>query len=624
MSNGIKNLKVGLKLYILVGTALALMLALVIAGVMLMGNINKSTDIIAVKWMPSCTLSNEMDTSLSNLRRYKLTVVTGRTDEEVNTNIDKVEAEIAKLDGYISDYGDYVSTTEGRRLYETLQTAWNAYKQVDTRIMDLAKAGQLEDAEVLLKGDEGTRVYNDLSASFNNLSDFNTKGSEDAHVDSTRTYKTALVVLVAMLGVAAVIGVSLSMVIIRSIRIPVAELEKAAIQMAQGNLDVDIVYESKDELGVLAAQFREVVRKLSAIVNDEKQFMAKMAAGDLTVDSICPQEYIGTFDAILKSFRTIAGQMNDAMTKISESSEQVSNSADQVSSGAQALSQGATEQASSIEELAATINDISDRIKENAENAKVANTKVEAVGENMNLSNAKMQDMIQAMSDINNSSNEIGKIIKTIEDIAFQTNILALNAAVEAARAGSAGKGFAVVADEVRNLASKSAEASKNTAALIENSNKAVQNGTEIASETAKTLVQAVEGVKEATRLVDKISEASSTQSAAISQITLGIDQISSVIQTNSATAEESAAASQELSSQAQLMREQVNKFQLKATSGSSFSSSVPVSAPAPVSVSSYSQPEEDYTSYEKTPAYSGYEEEPTPSYNTYSSNDKY
>ena len=603
MSNSIKNLKVGLKLYILVGIALASMLALVISGVILMGNINKATDIIAVKWMPSCTLSNQMDTSLSKVRLYKTTAVTGRNDEEVQTNIDKVEAEVAKLDGYISQYGGFVTTTEGRRLYEALQTAWNAYKQVDTKVMDLARAGELEEADVTL--------------AFNNLSDFNTQGSEDAHADSTATYKNALVIMMVMLAVSTIIGVIFSMLIIKSIRIPVAELEKAAVEMAQGNLDVDITYEAKDELGVLAAQFREVIRKLHAIVNDEKQFMAKMAAGDLTVDSICPQEYIGTFDAILKSFRTIARQMNDAMTKISESSEQVSNSADQVSSGAQALSQGATEQASSIEELAATINDISDRIKENAENAKVANAKVNAVGENMNLSNAKMQDMIQAMSDINNSSSEIGKIIKTIEDIAFQTNILALNAAVEAARAGSAGKGFAVVADEVRNLASKSSEASKNTAALIENSIKAVQNGTEIASETAKTLVQAVDGVKEATKLVDKISEASSNQSAAISQITLGIDQISSVIQTNSATAEESAAASQELSSQAQLMREQVGKFRLKATSGSSFS--LPEPAPAPMPVSSYSQPEEEYPSYERTST-----PDPAPSFSSYSSNDKY
>ena len=563
MSNGIKNLKVGLKLYILVGTALALMLALVIAGVMLMGNINKSTDIIAVKWMPSCTLSNEMDTSLSNLRRYKLTVVTGRTDEEVNTNIDKVEAEIAKLDGYISDYGDYVSTTEGRRLYETLQTAWNAYKQVDTRIMDLAKAGQLEDAEVLLKGDEGTRVYNDLSASFNNLSDFNTKGSEDAHVDSTRTYKTALVVLVAMLGVAAVIGVSLSMVIIRSIRIPVAELEKAAIQMAQGNLDVDIVYESKDELGVLAAQFREVVRKLSAIVNDEKQFMAKMAVGDLTVDSICPQEYIGTFDAILKSFRTIAGQMNDAMTKISESSEQVSNSADQVSSGAQALSQGATEQASSIEELAATIAEISDSAKKTAAAAEEAGQFVGQAGAQLGVSVEHVQELNAAMSKISTSSEEISKIISTIEDIAFQTNILALNAAVEAARAGDAGKGFAVVADEVRNLASKSDEAAKATKELIEGSIDAVREGSHVVGQVTEALEKTSEYAGNVVTQMDIVVEAVDNQTTSIAQVTEGIDQISSVVQTNSATAQQSAAASEELSAEAESLKDMVDQFTL-------------------------------------------------------------
>ena len=564
MSNSIKNLKVGLKLYVLVGIALASMLALVISGVILMGNINKATDIIAVKWMPSCTLSNQMDTSLSKVRLYKTTAVTGRTDEEVQTNIDKVEAEVAKLDGYISQYGGFVTTTEGRRLYEALQTAWNAYKQVDTKVMDLARAGELEEAEVLLKSDEGTKVYNDVTLAFNNLSDFNTQGSEDAHADSTATYKNALVIMMVMLAVSTIIGVIFSMLIIKSIRIPVAELEKAAVEMAQGNLDVDITYEAKDELGVLAAQFREVIRKLHAIVNDEKQFMAKMAAGDLTVDSICPQEYIGTFDAILKSFRTIARQMNDAMTKISESSEQVSNSADQVSSGAQALSQGATEQASSIEELAATINDISDRIKENAENAKVANVKVNAVGENMNLSNAKMQDMIQAMSDINNSSSEIGKIIKTIEDIAFQTNILALNAAVEAARAGSAGKGFAVVADEVRNLAAKSADAAKNTTELIEKTLRMVENGSILTGKTQESLNSVVEGAEKVTEHIKDISDASNEQERAINTIKDSIYQISTVVQSNSATSEESAAASEELASQAQILKSLIGNFQLK------------------------------------------------------------
>ena len=203
-------------------------------------------------------------------------------------------------------------------------------------------------------------------------------------------------------------------------------------------------------------------------------------------------------------------------------------------------------------------------MKQNADNAQQANAKAGSISTEMNVSNEKMQLMIQAMEDISHCSNEISKIIKTIEDIAFQTNILALNAAVEAARAGTAGKGFAVVADEVRSLASKSAESSKNTSVLIENSLKAVENGTRIADETAQSLYQAVNGVNEMTAIIGQISEASSAQAHSISQVTLGIDQISSVVQTNSATAQESAAASEELSSQSQMMKNLVNKFKLK------------------------------------------------------------
>ena len=415
MGQKIKNLRIRAKLYVLVGIALAGMLALGFVSFLLMGNLSGETDIIAEKWMPSCTLADRMNTTVANVRLYEVRSVTATDSAKMQNYTGKVSQEISDMDSYVSSYGSYVSTSEGRKLYETLQTTWNTYKQTASQLDSLIKAGNTEEAWLLFDSDSMLNAYEAVTSALDELSAFNTRGSEEAYQESHTTYRNAIAIQVILMVVVILIGVVFSTIIIGSIRQPVAEIEEAAIQMAKGNLDVKISYESKDELGILADQFREVIRKLRAIVDDENQFLAKMANGDLTVDSICEQEYIGSFHQVLLSFRAIATRMNEAMSQISTSSEQVSNSSEQVSSGAQALSQGATEQASSIEELAATISDISERIKENADNANDANKKVGSVGDDMNLSNAKMQDMIKAMEDISNSSNEIGKIIKTIE-----------------------------------------------------------------------------------------------------------------------------------------------------------------------------------------------------------------
>ena len=565
MINYLRNLRIRFKLYVLIGVALIGMLIIGGMSFFLMGRMNDMTNDISTSWLPSIDTARELTNTLSNIRLNELGYLTAVSDEVEASSLQYLEKEKGNMDALLAAYKELIDEEE-TGFYNNAMNLWTQYREADEEIIALAQQGRIEDARAILEG-ECVDLYNSLNSAFQEIVAYNTEGSDAAAKESASIYITSNGLMMAIVIAIILVGVFFSFVIVRLIKLPISEIEDAAVKMAKGDLDVEIAYTSKDELGVLAEQVRRLIRKLQVIIDDENKFLAKMAAGDFTVDSVCEEEYTGGFYPLLISFRGIAKKLNDTMLQISQSSSQVASGSEQVSNGAQALSQGATEQASSVQELAASISEISDKVNENADNARQANAMAGSVSSEMNMSNDKMQQMIQAMGDISSCSSEIGKIIKTIEDIAFQTNILALNAAVEAARAGTAGKGFAVVADEVRNLASKSAEASNNTSVLIENSLKAVENGTQIAGETAQSLLQAVNAVNEMTGIIGNISEASSNQAEAISQITMGIDQISSVVQTNSATAEESAAASEELSSQSQLMKSLVGRFKLKGGS---------------------------------------------------------
>ena len=562
MIHYIKNLRIRFKLYILIGVALFGMFAISGMSFSLMGRMNDMTNDISTSWLPSIDIARELENTLSNIRLNELGYLTAISEDTEASSLSYLQKEKADMDTLLSTYGELIDEEE-RSFYENAKNLWSQYDKADKEIMALAKQGQKDEARAVLEG-ECVERYNALNNAFTSIVTYNTEGSDAATEESLHLYRTAIFLMAAVILAVILVGVFFSFVIIRMIKFPISEIQDAAMRMADGDLDVEISYTSKDELGILAAQVRRLIHKLQVIIDDENKFLAKMADGDFTVDSVCEAEYTGGFHPLLVSFRGIADKLNDTMQQINQSSTQVASGSQQVASGSQALSQGATEQASSVQELASTINEISNRIKQNADNAQNANEKAGSISTEMNVSNEKMHQMIQAMEDITSCSNEIGKIIKTIEDIAFQTNILALNAAVEAARAGTAGKGFAVVADEVRNLASKSADASKDTSALIENSLKAVENGTRIADETAKSLYQAVNDVNEMAGIIGQISQASIAQADSIAQITIGVDQISSVVQTNSATAQESAAASEELSSQSQLMKNLVGRFKLK------------------------------------------------------------
>lgn len=453
---------------------------------------------------------------------------------------------------------------EEEQLLQTMDDNFSKYNEAQGRVINLVTQHRSSEAIKLYDSEANQYLQNCMDAA-DTLVDLKvTQGNEASLALSTRSNLAAAVIVVTIL---VILGLSiwLGVVTAHGIARPLVELEAAAKEMAGGNLKASIAYRSDSELGTLAESMRVMIERISYYMGEITGIAEEIAAGDIAVKE--QAAFLGDFLPVQLALQRLVSSLNDTIGQINHSADQVASGSDQVASGAQALSQGATEQASSIQELAATINEISVQVQETAVNSKQAMDYTNDAGSAVLECNRQMQDMIAAMSDISGKSAEIGKIIKTIEDIAFQTNILALNAAVEAARAGAAGKGFAVVADEVRNLAGKSSEASKNTSDLIAGSVHAVERGKEIANGTAQSLLKVVDKAKYVTAIVDKITIAAGEQASAVAQVTQGIDQISSVVQTNSATAEESAAASEELSSQSQLLKSLVSHFKLHGQS---------------------------------------------------------
>lgn len=483
-----------------------------------------------------------LNNDTSSYNDYELTV------KKLLTDVDS-QLQIIKKSGVVSeaDYNEYASYL----------SQWG---NIGYSIIENIKSGNKDKAteEILNKC---TPALNKLVEKAISLGDTTDKASNKAAITTFIFAAAGIVCIIVCLSIAWILAKRTSKKVLETIIAPLKSVENTADEMMKGNLHSTLDYKSDDELGRLAHSLRNSIAILGSYVDDIDRAMKLFAEGNFDVK---PEvEWKGDFVGILNSFMLFEESMAETIKGIQRVSDEVSSAAEQVASSSNELADGATNQAAVVEELTATVAGVAEQVESNSQSAKQISSRVGNLGEAISESNSKMQEMVASMNDINEASNEIDKIIATINEIASQTNLLALNASIEAARAGEAGKGFAVVANQVNLLADQSAKAAKESAVLIETSVRAVKKGMTIADETATQLEEVAGSSKMITEEVTDIADTLEQQTAEIKQINEGIEQINDVVQTNSATSQECAAASQQMSSEAENLREMIRRFKV-------------------------------------------------------------
>ena len=554
-----RKLKVGTKLkyaFTTVIVTFAVAMAVSLVSIVMM---NVDTYQFYKEAYANSTLQMEIRKDIQLVGKYILWSMT--TDDTGST-----QSYLNSAQKYADQVGKNVTTLEksynDKKKVAELKDAIEELKKQQVALMELAQQNKNDEALALFNSD-----YNDATEKLQDiLVDIGKVASAEAKSQYTSARVTGLVsiILMILIGTGAVAFSNVIRTTITGIMLkPIQELEGAAEKLKAGQLDVEINYESPDELGKLAGNFRQACKTLEVIVQDTSYLLGEMAEGNFNVSSNNAQIYIGNFRQQYESISKLKHELSDTLTQINEASEQVASGSGQLAGGAQALAEGATDQAGAVEELTATVESVSGIAESSAESASGAYQMVRTAVEQADQSREELQALTNAMERISSTSQEIQNIIGSIEEIASQTNLLSLNASIEAARAGEAGKGFAVVADQIGKLAGDSAQAAVNTRDLIEKSLQEIENGNQITEKTVAALNKILESMNDFANAAKGASESSTEQANMLKQIEQGIEQISSVVQSNSAAAEETSATSQELSAQSEGLKNLVGRFKL-------------------------------------------------------------